>query len=280
MLIKMSRLVSYFIAFHDAYYPENTRDFTPEEIEDYFIWYSVARNPIKSEAKVPVLLRERFLAIYDGGRMQEEHWYQNSMFFHLYWNPEIIRESRYVGFGQYDFELNKMGWDIGVHLMDGDPEHDNVAIGHLVYPMAAMWDISDCDRWNKLFVQKYNEIHGTSHDMRRPSPGPFLCHAFIIPTWFFMEMMEYIASVMPQVRELAYIPEHYAGTLERAFAIYINFGIMEQRLRRFISFKDHPTVKHNHKTQRLADPFRGIIATPSDKDNDRTDLQDNQHEES
>ena len=262
----MSRLVSFFIAFHDAYYPENTREFTTEEIHRWFIWYSVALAPIESEAKVPVLLRERFLPVYDGGQMQKEHWYQNSMLFHLWRNRSAIQESEYVGFGQYDFILRKNGFEICRDLLQVD---DNVCIGMLPYPLHTLWQVISPEAWDTFFTSRYNDMRGTNHSLIFGLWNePFLCHAFILPTWFFLEMMEFIDSVMPQLKIMAGGERHVAGTIERALAIYLNFAFAEDRLRRFVveGFVEHV------EAQRCADSFRGISAT-SGRDVDAQEFQ-------
>ena len=246
-----------------------------EEIGRLFIWYSVARSTIQSEAKVPVLLRERFLPVYDAGRMQEEHWYQNSMLFHLWKNPSVIGASEYVGFGQYDFGLSKEGFDLCTDILK-DSKSD-VCIGMLPYSLDTLWQVASREAWDTMFTSRYNDRQEQNHSLIFGLwHQPLLCHAFIIPSWFFMEMMEFMDLVLPELKELAGGERHLAGTIERALAIYLNFAFAEGRLRRCVV---RHAIRHNDH-QRLADPFRGIIAAPSDKDNDRTDLQDNQHEES
>ena len=278
----MSRLVSYFIAFHDAYYPENTREFTMEEIGRLFIWYSVARSTIQSEAKVPVLLRERFLPVYDAGRMQEEHWYQNSMLFHLWRNPSVIEASEYVGFGQYDFGLSKEGFDLCTDILKdttsdvGSAERGSadVCIGMLPYSLDTLWEVVSREAWDTMFTSRYNDRREQNHSLIFGLwHQPFLCHAFIIPTWFFMEMMEFMELVLPELKELAGGERHLAGTIERALAIYLNFAFAEGRLRRCVV---RHAIRHNDH-QRLADPFRGILATPG---KDAQELQDGHSERS
>ena len=252
----MTRLLSYLICFHDKYYPENVKEFTTEEIHRLFIWYSVSPEPIQSEAVVPVLLRERFLCDYDGGKMQAEHWYQNSALFHLSRNPYILSESAYVGFGQYDFYLRKDGFEIVADICKGT---DDVGIGFLTYPLQCLFDVVSREAWDTLFCSRYNDLHDTKHSMIFGLwHEPILCHAFTVPTWFFMEMMEFMDAMTTELQTLSTGERHIAGTIERALAIYLNFAFSEGRLRRYIV---EGAVVHNEK-QRCADPFRGISATP------------------
>lgn len=82
-----------------------------------------------------------------------------------------------------------------------------------------------------------------------------LLHTFIVPTDFFHEMMVFMEVVHSNIWQmLGNNNRHYAGTMERVFAVYINLKIVEGCLDKMVFIKG---VSHND-SQRSADKMRGI----------------------
>jgi hypothetical protein len=83
----------------------------------------------------------------------------------------------------------------------------------------------------------------------------FLLHTFIVPSWFFAHIMEFVEWNLPQIlRGLKWDTRHLAGTLERVFALCISCGILEGKLQNVLGLNN---IK-NMDNQRLPDSFRGL----------------------
>jgi hypothetical protein len=117
-------------------------------------------------------------------------------------------------------------------------------------------DIFDLDGWNSCFMKPYNAYYGTNHDFNDIENIPlFLMHTFIIPKSFFIHMMSFVDKINNRIiNGLHNNMRHYAGTMERVFALCISFGIIERKLK-YVGMWDG--ISHNI-SQHSGDELRGI----------------------
>jgi hypothetical protein len=83
--------LTFFIIYHDKVFQENTAGFSPTELEA-FTWVAVnERIPKQDPEWIPKnsLLKEYEMKIHSPF-YQMLNFYQNSVFFHLYWNKDLI----------------------------------------------------------------------------------------------------------------------------------------------------------------------------------------------
>lgn len=249
--------INIYIIYHKNVYIKNTSSFTNEEIADNFIWVGVNESISKFNddwINGDCLLQEWTMPVYNP-LLQMSNFYQNSVFFHLYWNRSLLK-SKYVGFAQYDMEFDSVALR---HIFD-DVETDSgdKVFGAYPYNFDIIFDILNLASWEECFMKPYNKYYNTEHVLTDISGIKlFLYHTFIIPKWFFIHMMDFVEKMYIGVlRKLNWNTRHLAGTLERVFALCIAFGIKENKFRQVYIWQG---VKHN-ETQRTADTLRGIIA--------------------
>jgi len=181
------------------------------------------------------------------------NFYQNSTFFHLYWNKELIN-SKYIGFGQYDMTFNKEGFE--KVLSDIKDDTADKIIYAFLYPFEALCPKEVLPIWEEIFMKPYNSFYSMNHTLDSLKGIPLaLLHTFIMPTWFFLHMMPFVESLLPRVLKfINWETRNLAGTLERVFALCISCGIVEGKFRHLIQLNG---VTHND-SQHSADPLRGI----------------------
>ena len=254
ILYIMSNLNIYII-YHKNAYKENTAGFSDEELRAHFTWISVNESIVKVDDEwIPAgqRIKECNMPVYDP-LMQMTNFYQNSFFFHLYWNPELL-SSKYVGFAQYD-----MGFDVPAlrNIIAGlEGDGGDKIFGAYPYEFDAIYGVLDENEWDKCFMKPYNEYYSTSHKLADVTEIPlFLLHTFIIPKWFFFHMMGFVNKMYKGVlRALGWNTRHLAGTLERVFALCISFGIKENKFR----MVGHWSGVHHIDSQHTGDILRGI----------------------
>jgi len=251
----MSSPFKVYIIYHKSLYRENTSEFTSDELSKYFIWVAVNEKLIKDKADwIPASahIEEYKLPVFSP-LLQMTNFYQNSVFFHLYWNRSIIT-TKYVGFGQYDmsFSANIL------RAVDAKVREstDNKIFGAYPYSVNAVTDILNPAQWTEHFVVPYNKYYNTSHTLASIDGIPvFLMHTFIMPTWFFIHMMGFVESVYPSIlKALQWDTRHLAGTLECVFGMCIAFGIHEGKLVEVLQLDG---VRHIG-AQHTGDALRGI----------------------
>jgi len=250
----MADLVVYII-FHKGLYEDNTAGFSKEELE-VFRWVAVNE---KVEKDIPawlpkhLLLHEYKMPIHDPFQ-QMNNFYQNSVFFHLYKNPQLITSS-YVGFAQYDMKFNKESMLLTKAFIRENPQDKICGFAFPVGIEHLFNGIVEDDFWANVFLKEYNIFYSTQHKFKELEDVPlFLLHTFIIPKEFFLRMMPFIESFLPSLmRALTWETRHLAGTLERIFALCISCGLIEGYFTRAVQFD----VK-NLDDQRFTDTLRGI----------------------
>ena len=241
--------MTFYIVFHRDVLPENTREYSLEEIRQRFLWVSVNDTIPKSIPKEFPCLAEKSFPTYVP-QLQASKFYQNSVFLHLYWNASFLT-SEYVGFGQYDMEFNREGFEQTLSLLT----KPNAVVSFMPYSFTDCLDVYDLNLWKEMFLRPYNIFRRKSHRFADLAQYPLcLCHTFIIPRWLFVEMMEFVDWNMPNLRMLLNNNvRHLAGTLERVLAFYISCVLHEGRA----EFHEGKGIVHRDE-QRLSDPFRGI----------------------
>jgi hypothetical protein len=242
--------LSFFIIYHDNLFQENTSGI-PEGI---CTWVAVNEKIPKvfPEWVKNSLLKEYEMKVHNP-LQQMTNFYQNSVFFHLYWNKELIN-SKYIGFGQYDMSFKAEEF-MKVYETLIDDTADKI-IPVFMYPFAALGRKEDYGVWEEIFLKPYNSYYGTSHKLNTIEHLPLcLLHTFIMPTWFFLHMMPFVESVLPKLlKVLNWETRHLAGHLERIFALCISCGIVEGKFRSLVPLKG---VSHND-AQHSVDMLRGI----------------------
>lgn len=248
--------INIFIIYHKNVYQENTQGFSDAEIREIFRWVSVNEAiPKINDGWIPpeCLLRESAMTVYNP-LLQMSNFYQNSVFFHLYWNRDLLK-SKYVGFAQYDMGVDSATVREIVALTDLD---DSSVFGAYLFEFGALFDVLDSDAWAECFIKPYNDYYNTKHRLTDVSDLPLLLfHTFILPKWFFIHMMGFVDKMYVGVlRQLGWNTRHLAGTLERVFALCIAFGIREQKFRNVVVWSG---VTHK-ESQHTGDSLRGISA--------------------
>ena len=243
-----------FIIYHKTAYESNTSTFTQQEIKDYFTWVSVNESIKKEDSWIPKeqLLEECKMAKYSP-LLQMTNFYQNSVFFHLYWNKQLIT-SKYIGFAQYDMTLPGPEIRSLAASLKGDTADKIIPV--YPYPFEALYDHLKADSWNECFIKPYNAFYGTSHSIESLKSLPiFLIHTYIMPKWFFIHMMEFVDHNLPVIlKALKWDTRHLAGALERVLALCITCGIAEGKFRHLIHLQG---VSHN-SLQHTGDALRGL----------------------
>ncbi len=248
----MESAFTFFIIFHKTLFAKNTERFTEEERRTWFRWYAVNES---IEKKIPdwlpkdCLLEEYKLSLYDP-ELQRNKSYQNSCFFHLHWNPSLVT-TKYVGFAQYDMSIDPKPFREAVEIMK---TNSKAVFGMFSYPSQRIFSSYSKDLWERYVFSFYNSYYNTNHSFQSVQSMPLaLLHTFIVPTDFFHEMMVFMDHLNIW-QMLGNNNRHYAGTMERVFALYINLKILEGRLDKMIFVKG---FSHND-SQRAADAMRGI----------------------
>ncbi len=251
----MVKTLSFCIVFHQRLFHANTKDFTREEIEKYFVWIGV-------NEKYPKQIAEKaqdYPILYEYNMpnhcplFQMLNFYQNSVFFHLARNPEIV-PCKYIGFGQYDMSINVDEFRKIVALLENDA--GDKVIGAFPMEFVHLFNLFQVEEWNEYFLKPYNEFFGTSHTLEALRPIPLLLlHTFILPKWFFNHMMRFVEHLLPTtLKMLRWNTEHLAGTLERIFALCISCGVLEGKFRHFFLLQGFKHLGDQHE----ADELRGI----------------------
>lgn len=226
--------LTFFIVYHDKIYEETLADFKDKSI---FTYYGV-----KKENKIGI--NETELERYDP-KLQVIKMYNNSAFFHLYWNREYLK-TKYIGFGQYDMIYKEKSFNtILENLKD-----NRILVAYFPHPFSALGNVLD---WSKV-IQNYNSYYNTQHSLDSIKHLPLcLIHAFIIPTDYFLHIMPWVEHLLSYIlRDLEFNVRHLAGCLERVFALAISCGINEKRFNKIIHLAD---VEHSDSL-RLPDDFR------------------------
>ena len=248
--------LTFYIIFHDNLYESNTQTFTKEEHELFFCWLAVnekIKKDIPEWIPKSSLLKEYEMKIYSPLH-QMLHFYQNSAFFHLYWNKHLIN-SRYIGFGQYDMNINADEFR-KVYYKIKDDVVDNI-VGIFLYKFETLYsNVITKEGWQICFLNPYNDFFGTSHTFEMLEKTPlFLLHTFIIPTWYFLHIMPFIEYSLPIIiKTLNWETKYIAGTLERIFALAISSAIIEGKFTNLLKLDGITHIE----TQHSKDSFRGI----------------------
>ncbi len=243
-----------YIIFHKLLFARNTEDFTIDELKNWIRWYAVNEDiPKEIPDWVPkeCLIEEYKLRKYDPDQQRNKS-YQNSCFFHLYWNRDQIK-SKYVGFGQYDMKIMAESIRTRITLMN---EKDNYCFIMFPYEFIHICNPVPLQRWNTFFLEHYNKYYKTNHSFEEIANLPLaLLHTFILPTPFYFDMMKFIEYVHPYIWEMiGYCSDIYAGTMERVFAICINFALIDHKFDDIFYVKG---FEHN-ESQHMGDTDRGI----------------------
>lgn len=249
----MSKTLTFHIIFHTKLYKDNLNGFTPDEIKNWFSWVAVNEKIPKAIPDwVPSdqLIFEYKLKNYSPF-YQMLYFYQNSFFFHLLMNPELLN-SRYVGFGQYDMKFNAHNFRSVIQSLENDSGDKIVGF----FPYKSDGHFTDNpeneELYNKCFIEPYRKYYHISHTLSSLSKWPiFLIHTYILPTWFFKQMMEFIDWNIPTImKSLNWNVRHLSGTLERILGLCICAGLEEGRFR---------SVKHIQDTQHIEEQHAGDI---------------------
>ena len=247
--------LSFFIVYHDRIFRENTSEFTEEELKEFFKWVAVNEKVAKEfPSWIPILLKEWEMPIHSPF-YQMLNFYQNSVFYHLAWNKELI-DSKYIGFGQYDMKISAPEFREMYELIHYDLS-DKIFAPFLYDFQALNSSPISMNGWVHCFLIPYNTFFETTHTMDSISKLPLsLLHTFIMPTWFFLKIMPFVEKLTPEIlRVLGWETRHLAGTLERIFALCISCGILEGNLN-LIHLNGFQHIEDQHSEDKL----RGIHA--------------------
>jgi hypothetical protein len=250
----MDSPLTFYIIFHKLLFMRNTETFTKKELEDWFCWYAVNEYiPKEIPDWVPneCLMKEYKLCKYDADQQRNKS-YQNSCFFHLYWNKDLLK-SKYVGFGQYDMEIQADPIRNAVSLMNNK---DNYCFIMFPYDIIHLFNPVPPKFWDKYFMEHYNTYHKTNHTLEEIAGLPLaLLHTFILPTPFYLDTMKFVEYVHPHIWEMIeFNNTHYAGTMERVFALCINFALIDKKFDDIFYVQG---FEHN-ESQHMGDESRGI----------------------
>ena len=245
--------LSFFIVYHDRVFRENTSGFTEGELKEFFKWVAVNEKVSKEfPTWIPILFKEWEMNVHSPF-YQMLNFYQNSVFYHLAWNKELI-DAKYIGFGQYDMKINAPEFREMYKLIQYDLS-EKVVAPFLYDFQALLCSPISMDGWISLFLNPYNKFFETTHTMDSISKLPLaLLHTFIMPTWFFLKIMPFVEKLTPEIlRVLGWETRHLAGTLERIFALCISCGILEGSLN-LIPLNGFQHIEDQHSEDKL----RGI----------------------
>jgi hypothetical protein len=242
------RLLTFYIVFHELLFSENTDSFLTNDKFKTFVWIGVNERIPKT---IPLIMKnypiiyEYKMRLYNPG-FQMNHFYQNSVFFHLYRNQSYLT-SKFIGFGQYDMKFSRSS----IPILEDDHVY-----GYFPYEINTVWNYFPLDFWKDNFLNIYNEHYGTSHTFEDLIKYPiFLYHTFIIPTSFFLHIMPFIENdTNILLKALNYNTRHIAGSLERVFGLCIACGLAEGRLKKYVIQQGVSHIKEQHSN----DPLRGI----------------------
>lgn len=251
----MPNLLSFYIIFHQRIFHSNTAGFSKDQIQKYFVWMGVNE---KLPKQIPDKMKEYPFVYEYGMRWQSPlyqmlNFYQNSVFFHLWKNPEVLPQ-KYIGFGQYDMTIAAEPFlEIAKELEQDDGK---TFVGVYPYSQGVCFDLFKADQWKGLFMDSYNKFYHKQHTLESLRDIPhFLIHTFILPKSFFLSMMPFVDSLLPNVlKALNWETRHLAGTLERVFALCIACAIKEKQFNRVLVLKG---ITHE-ESQHEEDTLRGI----------------------
>jgi hypothetical protein len=125
-----------------------------------------------------------------------------------------------------------------------------------LYPFQALCITEQMPEWEEVFLKPYNSFYKMNHTFKSIEHVPLsLMHTFIMPTWFFLHIMPFVESILPNVLKMMnWETRHLAGNLERIFALCISFGIIEGKFRQLVQLQGVQHVDFQHS----ADALRGI----------------------
>lgn len=250
--------ISFYIVFHKRLFYSNTASFTREQIERYFVWMGVNEKipkQIPDTMKDYPILYEYNLPWYRC-MYQEQNYYQNSVFIHLWRNPEILPK-KYIGFGQYDMRISAEKF---LPIVKGlETDNGKTLIGVYNFPQETCFDILNADLWETIFLTCYNRFYNQNHDLKSLKSIPFfLYHTFIIPTNFFLKMMPFVDLFIPRLMKLLlFNTRHLAGTLERVFAFCIACSIKENQFDNVLILNDVDHIEGQHEEDTLRNIKQG-----------------------
>jgi hypothetical protein len=249
--------LTFFIIFHEKVFEENTSGFSPSELE-MFKWVAVNEKIHKEFPEwIPKnsLLKEYEMKIHSP-LYQMLHFYQNSVFFHLYWNKELI-DSKYIGFGQYDMSFDVDSFRDILSIIEQDTADKIIPV--FLYHFEAIFIKEKLGEWEELFLKPYNSFYRMNHTFKSIEHLPIsLMHTFIMPTWFFLHIMPFVESILPNLLKiLNWNIRHIGGTFERVFALCISFGIIEGKFSKLIQLKGVKHVVSQHSSDSIRDIKEG-----------------------
>ena len=252
----MCEILSIYIIYHKSTFIRNTSEFSETDLKKYFKWVAVNEKiPKLGDTWIPkcCLLKEWEFPKFFGG-LQENSFYQNSVFFHLYWNHSYIN-TKYIGFAQYDMSISANGIKEVLEIINSGEE--NIVFGAFASDEHdIVLDYFDLDEWNTHFMNQYNLYYSKNHAFNDVKNVPLLLmHTFIIPTNFFIRMMKFIERLhINIIKALDTDMRNFAGIMERIFALCISFGIIEGELNNMYAWNN---VLHN-SSQHTGDSIREI----------------------
>lgn len=246
--------LTFYIVYHKILHEENTQNFSEELKTSTLMWVAVNEE---IEKEYPSWIQNRLLKEWEMPQhsplYQMLHWQQNSFFHHLYNNRNLIT-TKYIGFGQYDQRLEADQFTQLVNYLENDTA--DKLIGCYMCPYSVILDILTEQDWQRVFLDNYNKFYHLSLKLEEFKDKPMLLlHTFIIPTWFFNHMMPFIEYITPIiVKHLKWNIRHFAGTMERVYALCLAAGIIEGKFRSVHGF----TGVIQCDNQRTPDPIRGL----------------------
>ena len=246
-----------YIIYHKNLFEENTAEFTDEERKSLFKWVAVNESIPKefpSWISKGSMIKEYEMRTYSP-LMQMSNFYQNSVFFHLYWNKDEYVHSDYVGFAQYDMSFSADHIRKISEVLKQNTDY-SIVFGAYPYPIQTAFDILSPEEWTNTLLIPYNLHYGTNHSIQDLTNIPiFLMHTFILPRHYFIYMMRFMDTWYPKlIKALNWSTRHLAGTLERAIGIYIALGILEAKFKHVIRLEGITHVDAQH----TGDEMRGI----------------------
>lgn len=245
-----------YIVYHKILYKENVKNFS-EDLLNHLCWFAVNEQIPKM---YPSYTKGRLLKEWEmkgfSPMHQMLHWYQNSAIHHLYLNKDLIK-TKYIGFAQYDQILYAEKFQVLSEVLKNDKA--NKFIGFFPYKFESCFNLWTPENWNEYFLKPYNTFYKQNHTLKELENYPlYLLHTFIIPTWFFEYMMPFVEGLYPSIiMKMGWDMRHFAGTMERVFALCIACGMLENKFHEIIQFSGIEVCND----QRTEDTFREIEGT-------------------
>lgn len=217
---------------------ENLDEYSLKKIVMYDV--NPSYEKIYNKDKNYKIIKEYELKKYNN-ILQNTNYCQTSCLYHVYLNgfdsaytyeDFALSTHEYVGFIQYDMELDKQ------FIYDIENKIDNAKNFIFFYSLVASDKIERhllCKPYNNSILEKYNNYFKTNHTYdsitNHSKSKYFIClHTFVIPTFTYIKMMEWYCSIFDEVHS-NYINKLYTESMsevtEEIFGLFLLLQLIE-----------------------------------------------------